>query len=70
MAAFCACCGAEITLKAGRCPVCGTPKHGMSQPDLSLPLDTSARTSQKDARITPKPSRWLTRKVNQLLSRS
>jgi hypothetical protein len=29
MAAFCVCCGAEITLKAEACPVCGTPQHGM-----------------------------------------
>jgi hypothetical protein len=29
MAAFCACCGAEITLKAEKCSVCGTPRHGM-----------------------------------------
>jgi len=33
MAAFCACCGAEITRKVEACPVCGTPRHGM------LPLD-------------------------------
>jgi len=25
MAAFCTCCGAEITLRAEACPVCGTP---------------------------------------------
>ena len=38
MAAYCACCGAEITLKAERCAVCGTPRHGMiptSKPVLS-----------------------------------
>jgi hypothetical protein len=29
MAAYCACCGAEITLKAEKCSVCGTPRHGM-----------------------------------------
>lgn len=29
MAAYCGCCGAEITLKAERCSVCGTPRHGM-----------------------------------------
>jgi len=33
MAAFCSCCGAQITLKPQACPVCGTPRHGMSQPD-------------------------------------
>jgi hypothetical protein len=29
MAAFCACCGAEIGPKAEACPACGTPQHGM-----------------------------------------
>ncbi len=29
MAAFCGCCGAEITDRAEACPVCGTPRHGM-----------------------------------------
>ena len=29
MAAFCACCGAEIGLKAEACPACGAPQHGM-----------------------------------------
>ena len=31
MAAFCACCGAEIGPKAEACPACGTPQHGMLQ---------------------------------------
>ncbi len=35
MAAFCACCGAEITPKAEACAVCGTPQHG------SLPVKPS-----------------------------
>jgi hypothetical protein len=34
MAAFCGCCGAEITLKAEACSVCGTPRHGMLKQDL------------------------------------
>jgi len=29
MAAFCNCCGAEITQKVEACPVCKTPQHGM-----------------------------------------
>jgi len=33
MAAYCSCCGAEITLKAEACPVCGMPQHGMLPPD-------------------------------------
>jgi hypothetical protein len=37
MAAYCACCGAEITLKAEKCSVCGTPRHGM------LPAAAKAR---------------------------
>lgn len=36
MAAFCECCGAEITLKAEACPVCKTPRHGMAPPPDSL----------------------------------
>jgi hypothetical protein len=43
MAAFCACCGAEITLKPQACPRCGTPRHGMSPPpDLPRTLDAEA----------------------------
>jgi hypothetical protein len=33
MAAFCACCGAEITLKQEACTVCGMPRHGMLAAD-------------------------------------
>jgi len=47
MAAFCACCGAEITLKPEACPVCGTPRHGMSPPpDLLDTLDADADTQE------------------------
>jgi hypothetical protein len=31
---FCACCGAEITLKTEACSLRGAPQHGMLQPDL------------------------------------
>jgi predicted amidophosphoribosyltransferase len=62
VAAFCECCGAEITLKAEACPVCGTPKHGMAQPNLLLTSDESTEPSQEDVKASPKRSRWLTRK--------
>jgi hypothetical protein len=56
MAAFCACCGTEITAKAEACPKCGTPRHGMLPPDLLstldvgklLPSDKDTETSQGD----------------------
>lgn len=51
MAAFCACCGAEITLKAEACPVCGTPQHGMLQRDRSSGLDDGVAASQEEAKI-------------------
>jgi hypothetical protein len=47
MAAFCACCGAEITLKAETCPVCGTPRHGMSRVDP--PRDVSGDSLPENA---------------------
>jgi len=50
MAAFCACCGAEITLKAEACPVCGTPRHGMFVPDLSPSLKISTNRSEEEAK--------------------
>jgi len=39
MAAFCGCCGAEITGKDEVCRVCGTPRHGMQRVDGLTPLD-------------------------------
>jgi RNA polymerase subunit RPABC4/transcription elongation factor Spt4 len=51
VAAFCACCGAVITLKAEACPVCGTPRHGMAQPDLLLTLDFDTTPSQENVRV-------------------
>jgi hypothetical protein len=48
MAAFCACCGAEITLKAEACPVCGTPRHGMLPRDLQPALDVDTELPQED----------------------
>jgi hypothetical protein len=50
MAAFCACCGTEITSKAEACPICGAPRHGMLPPDSlsALDLDIDTETSQGD----------------------
>ena len=48
MAAFCSCCGAEITLKAEACPVCGTPRHGMLPPDLQPELDLAIDVPLED----------------------
>ena len=39
MAAFCACCGAEITGREEACPVCCTPRHGMLPAEGLMPLD-------------------------------
>lgn len=37
MAAFCGCCGAEITLKTSEsCPLCGAPTHGLLQPEPAM----------------------------------
>ena len=50
MPAFCACCGAEIKLKAEACVVCGTPRHGM------LPKDPDPAPADEDAgEAVPKP---------------
>jgi hypothetical protein len=51
MAAFCGCCGAEITLKAEMCPVCGTPRHGMAPADAvdnlaAVPEPAAAQDAQ------------------------
>jgi hypothetical protein len=42
VAAFCACCGAEITLNAEACPVCGTPQHEMAAAPFCLFLSIEA----------------------------
>jgi hypothetical protein len=47
MAAFCACCGAEITRKVEACPVCGTPRHGM------LPLEPEHHGDAAGKRPSP-----------------
>jgi hypothetical protein len=54
MAAFCACCGAAITLKAQPCPVCGTPRHGMSQPDQPVTNDRRSPSPPQDTSIDSK----------------
>jgi hypothetical protein len=36
MAAYCGCCGAEITGVAEVCAACGAPRHGMMPADFSL----------------------------------
>lgn len=47
MAAFCGCCGAEITLKTPEsCPLCGAPTHGMVQPDPFPSVGINQETSQ------------------------
>ena len=51
MAAFCACCGAEITLKAEACPVCGTPLHGMSRPELPAAQDAGEELSREETAL-------------------
>ncbi len=52
MAAYCACCGAEITLKAEKCTVCGTPRHGML-PSLNLKPRLACPPENAPAEIEP-----------------
>ena len=47
MAAICACCGAEITLKAEACPACGTPRHGMLKPGALLGFEFEQETAEE-----------------------
>ena len=48
MAAFCGCCGAEITLKkAESCPACGAPTHGMVRADPLPAMEIHRETSQR-----------------------
>lgn len=57
MAAFCTCCGAEITRKAEACIVCGTPLHGMMPANATLSTNNLTpvppETSGKKSRGTP-----------------
>jgi ribosomal protein L40E len=48
MAAFCGCCGAQITEKAEACRVCGTPRHGMLRLDGLTPLDLRDELAAQD----------------------
>jgi hypothetical protein len=49
MAAFCACCGAEIKLKAEACVVCGTPRHGMLPQERKPALDTGDQPAENES---------------------
>jgi hypothetical protein len=51
MAAFCACCGAQITLKPQPCPVCGTPRHGMLPRDIPRTLQAESEPEEKSKRL-------------------
>jgi hypothetical protein len=51
MAAFCTCCGAEITLKAEACLVCGAPRHGMVGPVSLLTLNIDTILPQEEIEI-------------------
>lgn len=50
MAAFCGCCGAEITGKSEACRVCGTPRHGMLRADGRTALDLGGAAGEQEAR--------------------
>jgi hypothetical protein len=50
MAAFCSCCGAEITRRVEACPVCGTPRHGMLPLELSRHEDVDEGRSQENVK--------------------
>jgi hypothetical protein len=47
MAAFCGCCGAEITDRAESCAVCGTPRHGMVRHDRLPGLDFGGAAAEE-----------------------
>jgi hypothetical protein len=56
MAAFCACCGAEINRKAEACPLCGTPRHGMLPVDSQRQQNAGKNLSQKNDEDMSGPS--------------
>lgn len=49
MAAYCACCGAEITLKAEACVACGAPQHGMIPTDKQKVLRIPSRSVPQES---------------------
>ena len=53
MAAFCNCCGSEITLKTEACALCGMPRHGMGSSAAKVTLKTSARRSAEGLAEAP-----------------
>jgi hypothetical protein len=55
MAAFCGCCGAEITPKAETCSVCGTPRHGMAFAPDSLAVDDLFESASQNVAARPDP---------------
>jgi len=57
MAAFCACCGAEIKPKAEACAVCGTPRHGMMPADIQPMVDIGNDSARDDNEQTQRRSR-------------
>jgi hypothetical protein len=62
MAAFCGCCGAEITPRAEACPICGTPRHGMAEPPDSpdqRPSAPSGPTHSRPRRPPRDPHCWI-----------
>jgi hypothetical protein len=59
MAAFCGCCGAEITGKAEACRVCGTPRHGMIRADRVPAPDFGVRVAASDASSDDPRLGWL-----------
>ena len=49
MAAFCGCCGAEITSKKSEsCPACGAATHGMLLIDPFQAMEFERETSQNE----------------------
>jgi hypothetical protein len=50
MAAFCGCCGAEITRKTtDACPMCGAPRHGLLREEPLWVAETEKDFSTKEA---------------------
>ena len=56
MAAFCACCGAEIGPRAEACPACGAPQHGM-MPKSPRNSGSDTTSQKRDDEISPRTVR-------------